>query len=282
MVGCAVARRCVGRRQRRADCAAVLGFRSRRITRFTRCARCARTDCGESAHEAREYARRPKPCAPRRRTGAPPHTAHGFARQHLFFVGGRSQAGHRARLSPRRAPAARGNSRARCPRVATHPPPRTIVPARLGAGRRWGCVCDGEERSPGVGARTRALRRLTRRNCPSATSAASEASFAARPQREYRSAPRAAGRRIRTPAPAGPMPCLRTLAAAAYLQTLANRLQGPPADADLRAHSCVVAARERVIVANPQSRSRRRPPGHACRCGSAACRARCRARVRRG
>jgi hypothetical protein len=72
-----------------------------------------------------------------------------------------------------------------------------------------GCVCDGEERSAGVGARHRALRELTRRSCLSAVSAANEASSAARPQREYRSAPRAAGRRIRSPAPAGPKPCMR-------------------------------------------------------------------------
>ncbi len=89
-----------------------------------------------------------------------------------------------------------------------------------------GCVCDGEERSPGVGACTRALPQLTRRSCSSATSAASEESSAARPQGEYRSAPRAAGRRIRSPAPAGPMPCSRTDGAQAYLRTFANSHNG--------------------------------------------------------
>jgi hypothetical protein len=85
-----------------------------------------------------------------------------------------------------------------------------------------GCVCGGEERSPGVGERTRALRDLTRRNCLSATNAVSEASFAARPQGEYRSEPCAAGRRIRIPAPAGPMPCIkRTAGETRYSRTLA-------------------------------------------------------------
>jgi hypothetical protein len=97
-----------------------------------------------------------------------------------------------------------------------------------------GCVCDGEERSPGVGARTRALRELTRRNCPSATNAVSEASFAARPQGEYRSVPCAAGRRIRTPAPAGPMPCIHhTAGKALYSRTVANAHNGPRADGRL-------------------------------------------------
>jgi hypothetical protein len=97
-----------------------------------------------------------------------------------------------------------------------------------------GCVGDGEERSPGVGARTRALRELTRRNCPSATNAVSEASFAARPQGEYRSEPCAAGRRIRTPAPAGPMPCIKhTAGEALYSRTLANSHNEPTPHARL-------------------------------------------------
>jgi hypothetical protein len=121
-----------------------------------------------------------------------------------------------------------------------------------------GCVCDGEEASPdtnspvdcsclasgwalapsaackaspGVGARTRALRRLTRRNCSSATNAVNEASFAARPRGEHRSAPRAAGRRIRSPAPAGPKPCSRTADHQAYLRTFANSHNGPQTEA---------------------------------------------------
>jgi hypothetical protein len=59
-------------------------------------------------------------------------------------------------------------------------PSRQAVP---GGGDLWG----GEERSVGVGARTRALRELTHRVCLNATSAASEVSYAMRPQREHRS-----------------------------------------------------------------------------------------------
>jgi len=43
-------------------------------------------------------------------------------------------------------------------------------------GRAAGRICGAEERRRGVGARTRALRYLTREHCPSETSAASEAS----------------------------------------------------------------------------------------------------------
>ena len=68
------------------------------------------------------------------------------------------------------------------------------------------CVCGGEERRLGVGARIRALRGLTCGSCLNAVSAASEVSSAARPQAEYRSAPCAAGRRSRMSAHAGPGP----------------------------------------------------------------------------
>jgi hypothetical protein len=91
--------------------------------------------CGESVHEAREYARQPKPCAPRRRTGAPAPTRPRLGEAPAVLWGRRSKAGHRARLSPGGAPAARGKPRARRPRLATHPPPRTLGPARHGAGR---------------------------------------------------------------------------------------------------------------------------------------------------
>jgi hypothetical protein len=115
-------------------------------------------------------------------------------------------------------------------------PCQPLFPKNLRSRKAWGrpvpgCVCDGEEHSPGVGARTRALRRLTRRNCPSATNAVSAASFAARPQGEHRSAPRAAGRRIRSPAPAGPKPCRSsTTDEQAYSRTFANSYNGPQAD----------------------------------------------------
>ena len=65
---------------------------------------------------------------------------------------------------------------------------RRAVPAR-------GDFGGGEERSFGVGARTRAHRELTRRNCLSAESEANAASFAARPRSEHRSAVGAARHR---------------------------------------------------------------------------------------
>jgi hypothetical protein len=115
--------------------------------------------------------------------------------------------------------------------VACHSPssPRTIVLRKAWGRPVPGCVGDGEERSPGVGARTRALRRLTRRICSSVANAVSAASYAARPQGEYRSAPRAAGRRLRSPAAAGPMPCVRTPDQQVNLRTLANAHNGPQA-----------------------------------------------------
>jgi hypothetical protein len=186
--------------------------------------------CGESVDEARGYARRPKPCAPRRRTGAPPHTRPQLGEETPVLCWRRARAGHRARPSPgKRACGARqgaGSMPAAC---------QLTSPSSITSRKAWGrpvpgCVCDGEERSPGVGARTRALRKLTRRGCSSATSAASEESSAARPQGEYRSAPRAAGRRIRSPAPAGPMPCSRTDDAQAHLRTFANEHNGPQTD----------------------------------------------------
>jgi hypothetical protein len=178
--------------------------------------------CGESDHEARGYARRPKPSAPRRRTGAPAHTRPRLGAGAMVLCWRRARAGHRARPSPRGAPAARGKPRARCPWLAKHSPPRTIASRKAWGRPVPGCVGDGEERSPGVGARTRALRKLTRRKCLNATSAASEVSFAARSQGEYRSAPCKAGRRLRSPAPAGSMPCIRTTPKQAHLQTAAN------------------------------------------------------------
>ncbi len=120
---------------------------------------------GESDHEARGYARRPQPwpcrprwaqapsrspgtnspldCScpgspPRRRTGAPPRTRPRLCEAAPVLGWRNTPAGHRARLAPARAPAARGKPRARCPRLAFHSHPRTTVPARRRAGRRRG------------------------------------------------------------------------------------------------------------------------------------------------
>ncbi len=164
----------------------------------------------------------------RRATAHPPTAWRGTA----VLFGGRSQAGHRARLAPGGRACGARQAAGRVP-AACHStlPPSTIVPCKAWGRPVPGCVGDGEERSPGVGARTRALRELTRRICPSAANAVSEASYAARPQGEYRSAPCAAGRRLRSPALAGPMPCTRTADQQAHLQTIANSRNGPSQDA---------------------------------------------------
>ena len=122
-------------------------------------------NCGKSVYEER-WARRPRPCAPRRsRNRPPPGTARrecgrlSFAKKSQFDPGHRlcSSREHRRRL-------------------------------RKGAfGQGGGRLFGGEERSAGVGARS-ALRELTRGICPSAAPERREASYAARPQGEHRNA----------------------------------------------------------------------------------------------
>ncbi len=80
-------------------------------------------------------------------------------------------------------------------RHAREEPSRQAVPA---GGELW----SDEDRRPGVGARS-ALRRLTRRNCPSAVSAANAASSATRPLAENRSAVGAQRRPRKHEPPAG-------------------------------------------------------------------------------
>ena len=81
-----------------------------------------------------------------------------------------------------------------------------VMPRQAVGGWVLARLCGGEEHRVSVGARTRALAQLTRCDCPSATNAVSEASFAARPKPEHRSAvgaplaPTAAVARQRTPA----------------------------------------------------------------------------------
>jgi hypothetical protein len=67
-------------------------------------------------------------------------------------------------------------------------PKEPSVPRQAVGGWALARLCGGEEHRVSVGARTRALRRLTRCDCPSATNAVSAASFAARPKPEHRSA----------------------------------------------------------------------------------------------
>ena len=145
----------------------------------------------ESDHEAR-CARGHMSCAPHALQATPGAEARPFARHKQstgLFVSGLSLTG---------APGGSPASAFRAPAVACTRTRTTTVPARPRAGQRWGELCDGEERSVEVGARS-ALRDLTRRNCSTTASAASVGSFSARPRREHRSGPRAAGHRIPNP-----------------------------------------------------------------------------------
>ena len=110
-----------------------------------------------------------------------------------------------------------------------------VVPRQAVGGWAGARLCGGEEHRVSVGARTRALRELTRCDCPSVTNAVSEASFAARPKPEDRSevgapsAPTAAVARQRTPA--------RGLAPASTstLRTFKDR-KGPKAEPRFMCH----------------------------------------------
>ena len=107
----------------------------------------------ESEVEARARARGHEPCVPRRRAmSLPTHTHPRLCRHHRALVVEHARAVQRG---------------GRCPGWAT-----------CGAAR---------SAAPGSARAQRALPLLTRRDCPSATNAVSEASFAARPRREHRS-----------------------------------------------------------------------------------------------
>jgi hypothetical protein len=138
---------------------------------------------------------------------SPSHTQPGTGRPHAlrdrsFFGKGVRQA---QGIEPTacRAPQARVWARAGLDaRRLTFSNKEQSVPRQAVGGCALGRLCGGEERRVSVGARTRALRELTRRNCLSAVSAANEASFAARPKSEHRSAVGAFGADRRSGAPA--------------------------------------------------------------------------------
>jgi hypothetical protein len=71
-----------------------------------------------------------------------------------------------------------------CPSLNNEPAVLRKVVGGWAVARHWG----GEERKVSVGARTRALPRLTRCVCLNETSAAKEVSYAARPKPEHRGA----------------------------------------------------------------------------------------------
>ncbi len=242
-----------------ADFAAVLGFRSRRITRCAHCVRCARTDAASQfTKRARTRADRnpglagragrKRPAARQARTvhwtvrvrarllaaaqarhRAP---AHGFARQHLFLVGERPQPGIEPgwRLHARLRRAASHGLDARG--LPFTPPQERRLPQGGGRGA-GGANGAAEKRRAEVGARTRALRDLTHRECSSATNAVSAASFAVRPQTEHRREPsRSEGERRLSPDCAPPAALLAHRPRPSALRTIANAPNGPVAHAD--------------------------------------------------
>ncbi len=182
---------------------AMLGLRSHRETRFTHCARCART---LAVSQITKRAGTRADLSPALLGGAiRPACAPPAALREQSFLG--ESVGQATGIEPAacRAPQARnratvGLDARRWPFTSN----QEQVPPRQAVG---GCalarLCGGEEHRVSVGARTCALRELTRRICSSATSAAS---YAARPKPEHRSAvgaplaPTAAVARQRTPA----------------------------------------------------------------------------------
>jgi hypothetical protein len=106
-----------------------------------------------------------------------------------------------------RAPQARTGAKAGLDaRLLTFSNKELLLPRQAMGGCALARLCGGEEHRVSVGARPRALRQLTRRNCLSAVNEVNVASFAARPTPEHRSAvgaplaPTAAVARQRTPA----------------------------------------------------------------------------------
>ncbi len=195
---------------------------------------------GESDHEARGYARRPQPwCgapgAPSRRRHSPRlRPARRLAAPSFLGV----SEGQAAGIEPVacRAPQARVQAPAGLDaRLGSFSNQEAKRPGKAVGGCALARLCGGEEASPdtnspvdcsclasgwalapsaackarvSVGARTRALRQLTRRICSSAANEVSAASYAARPKPEHRSEVGAAGADRRTEAPARTLPRL--------------------------------------------------------------------------
>ncbi len=163
---------------------------------------------GESDHEARGYARRPQPCASRRRHSPRLRPARRLAANSRSWVWSEGQA---AGIEPVacRAPQARVQAPAGLDaRLGSFSNQEPRLPRKAVGGCAVARLCGGEERRVSVGARTRALRQLTRRICSSAANAVSAASYAARPKPEHRSEVGAAGADRRTEAPARTRPRL--------------------------------------------------------------------------
>ncbi len=214
---------------------------------------------GESDHEARGYARRPQPCASRRRHSPRLRPARRLAGSSRSWVRSEGQA---AGIEPVacRAPQARVQAPAGLDaRLGSFSNQEQVLPRKAVGGCAVARLCGGEEASPDtnspvdcsclasgwalapgaackaraeVGARTRALRDLTHRECSSATNAVSAASFAVRPQTEHRRAPCAQrGRATLEPRlrPARRLACAPA-SAQRTLRTIANAHNGPTSD----------------------------------------------------
>ena len=137
---------------------------------------CSNT-CDESEHEAREYARGHESSASRRRKGALPATRPRLCRGSALLVAGASP-----RWASRQAVLGGGDL------WGAEREGRGSEPACAGLDGPGARCVSQRARSLGGGARTRALRKLTRRICLSAESAAIEASYATRPRGEHRKA----------------------------------------------------------------------------------------------
>ncbi len=144
--GCALALRCGGRRlRRRLRCGARVSVAPHNSLRSLRSLRSNR--CGESVDEARAYARRPKPSAPRRRTGAPARTRPRLCEAAWFLVGERPQPGIEPgwRLHARlRRAASHGLDARGLPFTHT---PRTAAPRKAAGGAQAGRMAPPRRRA---------------------------------------------------------------------------------------------------------------------------------------
>ncbi len=213
---------------------AMLGLRSHRETRCTHCVRCARTlavsqitkragtradlspGLAGRAGRKRPAARQAQTvhwtvCVRARLLGGAirPACAPPAALREQPFLG--ESEGQAAGIEPVacRAPQARVQAPAGLDaRLGSFSNQEQVLPRKAVGGCALARLCGGEERRVSVGARTRALRQLTRRICSSAANAVSAASYAARPKPEHRSEVGAAGADRRTEAPARTRPRL--------------------------------------------------------------------------
>jgi hypothetical protein len=168
----------------------------------------------------------------------PPHAQPGTGRPHALrertFSGKGVRQAQGIEPAACRAPQARVRAGAGpdARRLSCSNKQQVLPPRQAARGCALARLCGGEERRVSVGARTRALREPTRRSCSSAVSAANEASLAARPRPEHRSAVGAFGAGRRRGAP------VRTRARLGASRHIASRpfkdRKEPTTDDDMR------------------------------------------------